>query len=191
MKTLIERKMKTLLAVALALVIFNKMVLSRWGLPNVELIIPVLVVLGCYSNSWMLPALTVLSVTILDVLFWGFHPIYLFTWTGFAFCWYLWGKNAFNPFSSPRKILKMASASVLASIIFFDIYTAFGCWLLWYPKTQMGLVAAYVAQVPFTLYHLLSLGFVPPLVLLGKKILRVPITVPVAVRARACRRMNE
>jgi len=190
MKNQIYQRITALLTVALILVIFNKIVLSRWSLPNVELIIPVLVIFGCYSNCWKFSMLTILSVAVLDILLWGFHPIYLFTWSGFAFCWYFWGRNAFDPFSSTRRILKRASISVLASILFFDLYTAIGCWLLWYPKTLSGLVATYVAQVPFTLYHLLSLGFVPPLVLLGKKISRVPIAVPVAVRVGTCRRVS-
>lgn len=172
-------------AAMVVLVIFNKLVLSRHGLPNVELIIPALIVLSNFAGSRKAVIASVLLVSIIDVLLWGFRWIYAFTWSGFLLCWYLWGKDAFNPFYQTKKILKSGLFLAMGAILFFDAYTALGCWLLWYPRTPAGLVAAYISQVPFTLYHLLSLGFVPPLVLLGKKLIRVPVEIPVAVRAQA------
>jgi hypothetical protein len=44
---------------------------------------------------------------------------------------------------------------------------------------------AFLGQIPFTLYHLASLIFVPPLVGLGKLMVKVKVPVPVAVKVRA------
>jgi hypothetical protein len=37
----------------------------------------------------------------------------------------------------------------LAGSVQFFIVTNFACWLLWYPRTMEGLVACYVAAIPF------------------------------------------
>jgi hypothetical protein len=39
--------------------------------------------------------------------------------------------------------------ATLAGSIQFFVVTNFACWVLWYPHTAAGLVACYVAAVPF------------------------------------------
>ena len=49
-----------------------------------------------------------------------------------------------------RKVVPIAGAALASSIVFF-VLTNFGVWALgsWYPKTWEGLVACYVAAIPF------------------------------------------
>jgi hypothetical protein len=42
-------------------------------------------------------------------------------------------------------------------------------------------VAVFLAQIPFTLYHFASLIFIPPLVGLGKAMVKVKVPIQVAV----------
>lgn len=56
-----------------------------------------------------------------------------------------------------RKAVPIAGAAVASSVLFF-VLTNFGVWALgsWYPKTWDGLVACYVAAIPF--FHNTLLG---------------------------------
>ncbi len=47
-----------------------------------------------------------------------------------------------------RTIVNTAAVTVLGSVQFF-LVTNFACWLLWYPQNVEGLVACYVAALPF------------------------------------------
>jgi hypothetical protein len=49
-----------------------------------------------------------------------------------------------------RKVVPIAGAALASSVLFF-VLTNFGVWALgsWYPKTWDGLVACYVAAIPF------------------------------------------
>lgn len=197
-KMQLERKLAmrvTLFAVfGLALVILNKLTLSRFGpLPNFELIIPVLCVMGCFSfpgtgaskrlvRYFGLAALA--GITAADVTFWGFRRIYAFTWSGFVICWLLSARAKISLFGRFKRQLYHATLATAVGILVFDVWTCFGSWLGWYPKTLAGLAAAYLAQLPFTLYHLSSLVFVPPLVGLARALVRVPVAVPVAVKVQ-------
>ena len=56
-----------------------------------------------------------------------------------------------------RKAVPIAGAALASSVLFF-VLTNFGVWALgsWYPKTWEGLVACYVAAIPF--FHNTLLG---------------------------------
>jgi len=182
-KRVYSRK-NAILLISLALVVVGKMLLSGRLFPNFELIIPVIIVFGCFSDSWRFPALVLPAVAILDVVLWGFSPIYLSTWSGLLICWLFLSKGAFDPFSPTPRIVRSSLKATLKAILLFDIYTAFWCWPLWYPRTATGLLLTYLNQIPFTLYHLLSLIFVPPLAVVGKRMIRVPVEVSVSTSAR-------
>jgi hypothetical protein len=51
---------------------------------------------------------------------------------------------------SRRTVVPIAGAALASSVLFF-VLTNFGVWALdsWYPKTWEGLVACYVAAIPF------------------------------------------
>ncbi|MBA7501692.1 hypothetical protein ES706_00266 [subsurface metagenome] len=192
----LAKRIKLFILIGIVLIIFNKLILSRYGLPNFELIIPTLVVIGCISLSCgddkfgryltrYFVVIALLSILLLDVAGWGLHPIYAFTWLGFLICWMFAMRMKISPFGRFRSVLYRAMFTGAVAILMFDVFTAFGAWMLWYPRSLAGLGLAYLAQAPFTLYHLTSLVFVPPLVGLGKALLKVPIAAPVAVRVRA------
>jgi len=56
-----------------------------------------------------------------------------------------------------RKVVPIAGAALAGSVLFF-VLTNLGVWALgsWYPKTWEGLVACYVAAIPF--FHNTLLG---------------------------------
>ena len=53
-----------------------------------------------------------------------------------------------------------------------------------YPASIHSWIKSAIGQIPFTLYHLLSIIFVPPLVALGKFVSRVKIAIPVLASNR-------
>jgi hypothetical protein len=181
--------------IATTLVVINKLVLSQFGpLPNFEMIIPAICVIGCFS----LPAgkgkrryltryfgiVAVIAIGLLDIWGWGFNSIYAFTWSGFLICWLLSMRKKLSIFGRFKSLLYHATLTATVAILVFDVWTCFGTWAFWYPKTLAGLTVAFLAQIPFTLYHLSSLVFIPPLVGLGKLMAKVPLQVPVAIKAR-------
>lgn len=48
-----------------------------------------------------------------------------------------------------RRTVATTAAVTLACSVQFFLVTNFACWLLWYPHTAVGLVACYVAAIPF------------------------------------------
>lgn len=161
--------------------------------PNFELIIPTLVVVGSFSlycgptRFWRgvtryFGLIALLSVFVIDLTFWGFLPIYAFTWLGFIFCWLLGMRNKLSMFDKFKILLGRAMLTAVVAIILFDVWTGLIGHTL---TTGVSLWVAFLGQIPFTLYHLTSLVFVPPLVGLGKMLARVKISVPVGVTAKA------
>lgn len=89
-------------------------------------------------------------------------------------------RNKLSMFDRFKKLLFRTTLTVAIAIILFDVWTG----IIGTPLT--GLVsfwAAFIGQIPFTLYHLCSLVFVPPLVGLGKLLVKVKVPVPVSVQA--------
>jgi low affinity Fe/Cu permease len=160
--------------------------------PNFELIIPTLVVVGSFSlycgSTRFLREVTryfgliaLLSVFIIDIVFWGVLPIYIFTWPGLIFCWILGLRNKLSMFDKFKTLLGRTMLTAAIAIIIFDIWTGLIGHTI---TTGTSLWAAFIGQVPFTLYHLASLIFIPPLVGLGKLLARIKIATPVAVQTK-------
>jgi hypothetical protein len=167
-------------------------------LPNFEIIIPILVVVGSFSlycgstKFWRyltryFGVVALISVYLIYLVYEGPHSIYIFTWSGFIIAWLLGMKNKLSMFDRFTKLLYRTVLTAAAAIILFDIYTALG----WAAVTGTGIGAVFIGQIPFTLYHLASLIFIPPLVGLGKLMVRVKVPVRVTVAARSQVRTQE
>ena len=158
--------------------------LRRWEglsfLPNFEWVLPTVMVLGSLSRP-KFGILAVLVAQALWILLYGPRPIQLFTCSGFALVWILALRRRSSPFASFRKLLGGSLLTCAAGILLYDFWTGVVGWSL---LGHSGLYASLLGQIPFTLYHLCSLLFVPPLVALAKFTLRVKVPVPAAVPAR-------
>lgn len=190
----LAKRIRIFVLIGIVLVALNKLTLSRFSpIPNFEMIIPTLCVVGCLSlhpggnkfwrhlTRYFVVAL--ITVSLADLLIWGFHPIYAFTWSGFVVCWLLARREKLSIFERFKTLLRHTMLTAAIAILVFDIYTCFGWAFLAGARTLAGFAAVFLAQIPFTLYHLSSLMFVPPLVGLAKALVRVKIPVPVSVPA--------
>lgn len=187
----LRRRLRIFLLVFVSLTACSKLLYLKGLLPpNVELVLPATVSFAClfpiHRHSLFLPLL--LPVFLIDLLFWGPHRIYLFTWSGFFLCWIL-TKRYRCPFERLGRAMGKTLLASVQSILLFDFWTGIVGWSI----LTGSLLSSVVGQLPFTMYHLLSVGFVPPLVLLAKLLLRIPIPVMVTIRtargARVCGRM--
>ncbi|MFQ6130356.1 MAG: hypothetical protein ACE5OT_06120, partial [Candidatus Hadarchaeaceae archaeon] len=124
--------------------------------------------------------LAVISAFIVWFIMYGILPIHAFVWSGFIFAWLLAMRNKLSMFDKFKKLLWCTTLTAAIAIILFDVWTG-----LVGSTLTMGesLWIVFLGQIPYTLYHLTSLVFVPPLVGLGKMLVRVKISVPVAVAA--------
>lgn len=100
---------------------------------------------GFFSQS-LIPYFV--SIIAFDLLVGGFYKGQLFTYLGF-FSYYLFGKLA------GKNRTKQALLLPLASLSFF-VLSNFGSWYFWYPHTTSGLIACYLAALPFYKNTLLS-----------------------------------
>ncbi len=200
---ILAKRFKIFALLAIAFIAASKLLYLSGAMPlqNFELIIPTLVVIGSMtlycgeSQSWRVLVryfgiIALVSVFVIDIAFWGFNPIYAFTWTGFIAIWLVAMKNKLSTFDRFKKLLFRTTLTAAIAILVFDVWTAFGSWLGWGDKTLAGLAAVYLAQVPFTIYHLASLLFIPPLLGLSKIMIKVKVPVSVAVRVGSGVRMN-
>ena len=98
------------------------------------------------------------SVAFSDLII-GNTNIFIFTWSA----WMIIGMSGMflKRQIRERKVfsgtLLLSGAGILAAL-FFYLYTNFGVWLLggWYPKTGDGLLACYIAGLPFLRFNLLG-----------------------------------
>lgn len=191
----LSKRFKIFVLIGIVLIAASKLLYLR-GLmpfPNFELIIPTLVVVGSFSlylgptKFWRgvnryFGILALVAVFLIDLIFWGPLAIYAFTWTGFILAWFLALRNKLSMFDKFKKLLWRTTLTAAIAIILFDIWTG----LIGHTLTMSAsLWAAFFGQIPFTMYHLASLVFVPPLVGLGKLMVKVKVPVPVAVAAEA------
>lgn len=89
-------------------------------------------------------------IALTDILL-GWHALWPFTW-GAMLIGSLLGRYVLQP----RRWLSVAALGTLQATLFF-LLTNFGVWLQgWYGLTLGGLVACYVAAIPF--YHYQVLG---------------------------------
>ena len=100
---------------------------------------------GAYLTSAGLALAVTLSAMFLSDLAIGFHPLVPVVYGSFALVVFL--GRTLRP--KPR-LLGIVGAALASSILFF-LLTNFGVWALgsMYPKTLGGLIACYVAAVPF------------------------------------------
>lgn len=191
---ILSKRFKIFVLLGIFLIGISKLLyLAGITFPNLELVIPALVVIGSFSlycggtKFWRgltryFGAVALISIFLIDLGFWGFRTIYVFTWSGFIICWLLALRNKLSMFDRFKTLLWRTTLTAAVAILLFDVWTG----IIGTPLT--GLVpfwAAFIGQIPFTLYHLCSLIFVPPLVGLGKLLVRVKVKVPVPVPVRA------
>jgi hypothetical protein len=151
-------------------------------LPNFEWILPTLIVLGSLF-PFEFGILALVFVQVLWTLLYGPKPIQIFTCSGFALVWFLARKRYLSPFGSLRKLIGQSLLTSAAGILLYDFWTGVLGWSL---LGQASLYTSLLGQIPFTIYHLSSLVFVPPLVTLAKLTVRtkIPIVVPVPARTK-------
>lgn len=186
----LAKRIKLFILLGIVFIAISKLLYLR-GLvpfPNFELIIVTLVVIGSFSlytggnKFWRgvtryFGIIALVSVFLIDIGFWGLRKIYIFTWSGFIICWLLGMRNKLSMFDKFKKLLWRTTITAAIAILIFDIYTASG----WALVSGTGLAAVFLNQIPFTLYHFCSLIFIPPLVWLGKTMVKVKVPIQVAV----------
>jgi len=91
-------------------------------------------------------------------------------------------RHKLSMFDRFKSLLWRTTLTAAVAIIIFDLFTGVLGWSL---VTSTGLVTVFLSQIPFTLYHLCSLLFVPPLVGLAKVMVKVKIPVPVAIAVKS------
>lgn len=159
-------------------------------LPNFELIIPTLVVTGSFSfylggsKRWGIiyryfGVLAIISYLAIVSAMFGLKWINIFVGSGFVFAWLLAMRNKLSMFDEFKKLLWRTTLTAAIAILLFDFWTG----IIGSSLTMgMSLWTAFLGQIPFTMYHLASLLFIPPLVGLGKLLVRVKVPVPVATK---------
>src|SRR5216683_6611776 len=113
--------------------------------PNMASITAVALFAGAYLTDKRLAFIVPLAALILSDLILGFYSHMEIVYGSFALvvCMgFLLQKN--------RSALRVAGAAFISSILFF-VFTNFGVWAFGslYPKTVEGLIACYVAAIPF------------------------------------------
>ncbi len=106
-----------------------------------------------------------LSIMFITDVIIGNNYIFLFTWSGFAMIgligYILKIKNKFTIQKTP-----LIFGASIGSVLLYDLWTNFGCWLGWYPHTFNGLAVCYTVAIPFMLWHLLSTTLTLTIILL-------------------------
>ena len=96
-----------------------------------------------------------ISVILITDIILGNDYIFLFTWSGFAMIglvgYILKAKNKFTVKKAPTIF-----GAGIGSVLIYDLWTNFGCWLGWYPHNIAGLSTCYTVALPFMLWHILS-----------------------------------
>lgn len=162
-------------------------------LPNTEWIIPVLVVTGSFTLRCRRPksvritsryfgVISLISVFVVWFVTYGFIPIHVFCWSGFIFIWLFSKKLKLSYFDRFSRILLKSTLATAIAIIIYDVWTGVVGHTL---TTGAPLWLSIIGQVEFTLRHLTSLFFVPPIVWAGKLIIRIPVPARASV-ARSC-----
>jgi len=161
-------------------------------LPNLEWVIPTLVTVGSFSlplggnvfwrslNRYF-GILALASVIAFDLILFGpgLWHVWVFKWSGFVFAWLLGMRSKLYMFDRYKRLLGSTLLTTAIAILIFDFWTGvIGCGL-WIGSFWLS----FIGQIPFTLYHLASLLFIPPLVALAKLLVKVKVPVAVAVRS--------
>lgn len=109
---------------------------------------------GAWSpNLWTGLGLVLLVMGLTDLIV-GWHGLWPFTWGSMAIG-VLLGRYIFQM----NRFGQAMGAALLQAVLFF-LVTNFGVWLQgWYGLTASGLVACYIAAIPFFHYQLLGAVF--------------------------------
>ena len=107
-----------------------------------------------------------LGILFITDLYYGNTSIFLFTWSGFVLLGLL-GYSAKKRAPLSMKSLPLVMGLGIGGVLLYDLWTNFGCWLMWYPPTLTGLINCYILALPFTVWHLLSTLLVLPLIYLA------------------------
>lgn len=109
---------------------------------------------GIFLNRYFALFVPLTAMAISDILI-GNNYIFIFTWSGFAIIGVLFyllkSKNKMTLKKTP-----LIFGTSIASVLMYDLWTNFGCFLGWYPKTIGGLTMCYTVAIPFILWHILS-----------------------------------
>lgn len=97
--------------------------------------------IGGYGFTAKSLVLFYLPIVLFDWQVSGFYTGFIFTYLGF-FSYFLLGRLSRGQFKKQLLLLP------IASFLFFLI-SNFGVWLFWYPQTLSGLLACYLAAIPF------------------------------------------
>jgi hypothetical protein len=164
-----EEKNKIILAI---LLIFTGSIL-RLALQSITMdlffIIAVIAIISGLILGGYYTFIVPLSIMMITDLIIGNNAILLFTWSGFAIL-ALFGYFVKSRHNLSIKKIPLTLGVGILGILVYDIWTNFGCFLGWYPKTIAGLTTCYTSAIPFTIWHLLSTTIALTLVL-------IPITI--------------
>jgi len=138
---------------------------------NIETVFAASLLAGSLLGRWWTILVPLTALAVLQPLEWsttyagyGLNPmtgITFFVVSGYVFVGFRGGRIR------PRVLFRVKSVALLTTIsvpvtIAYDLWTAFGEWYFITRPFGVGIVTILEAQVPFTLYHLLSsLIFVP------------------------------
>lgn len=128
-------------------------------IPNFEAVTSISLVSGSFLGGFFAPIIPLFIIFFSDIYF-GNTSVYLFTWSAFILIGIfglLFKKN------SKYYFLKITGGGI-ASVLFFYLWTNFGWWLTFgmYPMNLQGLIASYIAGLPFLKNQLMSvLVFTP------------------------------
>ena len=113
--------------------------------PNFSPIAAIALFSGAYLPNRAIAFVAPIAALLLSDLFLGFYPELLFVYLSVAATVLIGWAVA-----KRKTALTIAAAAVAGSLLFY-LVTNFGVWLLmdYYPKTAAGLVACYVAAIPF------------------------------------------
>ena len=148
---------RLLFALLLLLVaVFGRLGLQELNIPNIEPLTFAILLAGVYLGGNYAIAIAILSIGITDAVI-GNDIIFIFTWSAWmiiaVFGLVFYGRNM----SLTQRTLGITGMGILANL-FFYAWTNFGVWAVGnlYPLTWDGLVACYIAGLPFLKLQILG-----------------------------------
>ncbi len=148
---------RLLFALLLLLVaVFGRLALQELNIPNIEPLTLAILLAGVYLGGNYAIAIAILSIGITDAVI-GNDIIFIFTWSAWIIT-ALFGL-VFHDRKTPltHLTLGITGMGVLANLFFYT-WTNFGVWAVGnlYPLTWDGLVASYIAGLPFLKLQILG-----------------------------------
>lgn len=206
----LSRVRKFMAAILITIGIVGRVLL--FDLPNIETVAVVSMLAGCILGgvyAFFIP-LGVMFATDLCYMYLrgqglnlpGWQSIFIFTWSGFVMMALIGRLLKNEKRKVSLKFFGLFTGFGILGTLLYDVWTAFGCWLLFHPHTLSSLLFVYILQIPFTIQHLFStllfstsIGF--PLIYLYEKLVamisvKVKVAVPVIahipkkVKSRRC-----